>query len=204
MSPGSTYAVVTFLIGILCLLGWLYTTADNPRSTAILKKSLWLIVVPMLLTPAPLFTFPLGLWVLVAFEEGVKAFASTREREQRDKFWLVALFGVWELTLDKPFWGLVIAQSTESWDRASLFGLALATAIPVLMHTVTAAVYAFRFEGRLWAAFMTSWLIHTTYNESVDYFGVTLAAQLTQVVTLSILLSVLLPKRDAPANAEVV
>src|SRR5687767_3744559 len=105
MGAGATYAVMTFLAGLICLLGWLYLTAGNPRSTAILKKSLWLIVLPMLLTPAPLFTFPFGMWALVAFEEGVKAFASTREEKPANKFWLVSLFGVWELTLDKPFWG---------------------------------------------------------------------------------------------------
>lgn len=192
MGPGATYFVSTFLVGVLCLLGWLYATARNPHSAAILKKSLWLIVVPLLLTPAPLFTFPLGMWVLVAFEEGVKAFASTRERQPRDKFWLVSLFGVWELILDKPFWGLVIAQSAESWDRVSLIGLVLATTIPVLMHAVTAAFYAFWFEGRLWAAFTTSWLLHTAYNESVDYFGLSPTVQLTQVAFLALLFTALI------------
>lgn len=44
MGPGATYAAVTFLAGVLCLLGWLYATTGLPRSTAILKKSLWLIL----------------------------------------------------------------------------------------------------------------------------------------------------------------
>jgi len=196
MAPGATYAAVTFLAGLLCLLGWLYATADNPDSTTILKRSLWLIALPMLLTPAPFFTFPLGMWLVVAFEEAVKAFASTREQQPKNKFWLVSLFGVWELTLDKPFWGLVVAQSSESWDRVSLIGLVLATAIPVLMHAVTAAIYAFRFEGRLWAAFITSWVIHTAYNESVDYFGLSPAVQLTQIVILVVLVTALFAKRS--------
>ncbi len=202
MGPGATYATITFIAGVLCLLGWLYATADNPRSSAILKKSLWLFVLPVLLTPAPFFTFPLGMWALVAFEEGVKAFASTREQDAKNRFWLLSLFGVWELTLDKPFWGLVVAQSAESWDRASLFGLALATVIPVVMHAVTAAIYAFCFEGRLWAAFITSWLIHTAYNESVEYFGLAPAVQLTQVAILTILLAALVTNRHALTNAE--
>jgi len=42
--------------------------------------------------------------VSIGGEEGLKAFASTREQNRQDKFWLVALFGVWELALDKPFW----------------------------------------------------------------------------------------------------
>lgn len=199
MSPGATYAAVTFLAGILCLLGWFYTTADNPRSTTILKKSLWLILLPMLLSPAPLFTFPLGMWALVTFEEGVKAFASTREQQPKDKFWLVSLFGVWELTVDKPFWGLVVAQSGENWGRVSLMGLVLATTIPVLMHAVTAAIYAFRFDGRLWPAFITSWAIHTAYNESVDYFGLSPPVQLTQVACLVLLLAALVPRQRRAA-----
>jgi hypothetical protein len=202
MGPGATYAAVTFIAGLLCLLGWLYATADNPRSLTMVKKSLWLIVLPMLLTPAPFFTFPLGMWALVAFEEGVKAFASTREREAKNKFWLVSLFGVWELTLDKPFWGLVVSQSAGNWDRGSLVGLVLATTIPVLVHAVTAAIYAFCFECRLWAAFVTSWLIHTAYNESVDYFGISPAVQLTQVAMLTILLLALVAKRPTTESAQ--
>lgn len=194
MNAGTAYAVITFLAGVLCLLGWLYATTVLPRSTAILKKSLWLILLPVLLTPASWFTFPLSMWVLVAFEEGVKAFASTRESEPWRKFWLVSLFGVWELTLDKPFWGLVMGQSTESFDRASLIGLVLATTIPVVMHAVTAAIYAFLFECRLWAAFIASWVIHTAFNESVTYFGLSPAVQLTQAACLALLLAGLIAK----------
>lgn len=195
MGPGATYADSTFLAGVLCLLAWLYATADDPRSTTILKKSLWLIALPILLTPAPLFTFPLGMWAAVAFEEGVKAFASTREQEPLHKFWLVSLFGVWELALDKPFWGLAVAQSAASWDRASLTGFVLATTVPVLMHAATAAIYAFCFESRLWAAFITSWLVHTVYNESVDYFGLSPTVQLTQVACLALLLAALVVRQ---------
>lgn len=202
MASGAAYAAITFIAGVLCLLGWLYATAANPRSLTIVKKSLWLIVLPMLLTPAPLFVFPLGMWALVAFEEGVKAFASTRERKATDKFWLVSLFGIWELTLDKPFWGMVVAETAESWDHLSLFGLAVATTIPVLVHAVTAAIYAFRFESRLWAAFITSWVIHAAYNESVDYFGLSPAVVLTQVAILTILLAALVAKRPAIAGTE--
>src|SRR4051794_35093652 len=200
MGPGATYAAVTFIAGILCLLGWLYATADNPRSGGMLKKSLWLILLPMLLTPAPFFDFPLGMWATVAFEEGVKTFASTREKERRNKFWLVSLFGVWELTFDKPFWGLVLAQSAESWNRVSLIGLVLATTIPVLMHAATAAIYAFWLKGRLLIAFITSWVIHTAYNESVDYFGLSPTVQLAQFAILAILLTALIAKRPIAAS----
>jgi len=143
MGPAATYAVVTFAAGVLTLLGWLYLTAGNPRCGAILKKSLLLFALPIMFAPSQLFQFPFGMWAWVAFEEGLKAFASTRERNREDKFWLVALFGIWELTLDKPFWALVLAQSGESWTRSSMIGFVYVTALPVLMHVVTAAIYAF-------------------------------------------------------------
>ena len=199
MGPGATYAVATFLAGVLCLLGWLYATAGDSRSPTILKKSLWLIVLPILLIPLPL---SLGMWALVAFEEGVKAFASTREQNPTRKFWLVSLFGVWELMLDKPFWGLIGDQSAESWDQVSLIGLVLATMIPVLMHAVTAAIYAFWFAGRLWAAFIMSWIIHMVYNGSVDYFALSPAVDLARFAFLALLLAALVAKRPRVAIAD--
>ncbi|HEV2079978.1 MAG TPA: hypothetical protein VGR19_08825, partial [Allosphingosinicella sp.] len=165
MVPGIAFAVITFSVGVLLLLGWLYATAENPSSGAMLRKSILFFAVPIMLAPTELFQFPLGMWALVACEEGLKAFASRREQARINRFWLVALFGIWELTVDKPFWGFVVAQSGESWDRLALVGLVFATALPVLMHTVTAAIYAFAFdEKRLWAAFLASWLLHTTIN----------------------------------------
>lgn len=202
MGPGVTYAIVTFTAGVLCLLGWLYATADNPRSWAMLKKSVLLFALPIMFAPAQLFAFPLGMWALIAFEEGLKTFASTREVNRQNKFWLVALFGIWELTVDKPFWGLVVAQSAESWDRLSLVGLAYATALPVLMHAVTAAIYAFTFERKIWAAFVASWVVHTAFNESVDYFGISPAAAITQTAILVLMFSALFAKRrEIPAQA---
>lgn len=202
MGSGATYAIVTFTLGVLCLLGWLYATADNSRSWEMLKKSMLLFALPIMFAPAQLFQFPLGMWALVAFEEGLKAFASTREDNRENKFWLVVLFGIWELTVDKPFWGLVLAQTGEHWDRLSLIGLAYATALPVLMHAVTAAIYAFTFERRIWAAFVASWTVHTAFNESVDYFGLSPLVAITQTAILALMLAALFAKRQqVPARA---
>lgn len=202
MGLAATYAIVTFTVGVLCLLGWLYATTENPRSWAMLKKSTLLFALPIMFAPAQLFQFPLGMWALIAFEEGLKAFASTREDNRENKFWLVALFGIWELTVDKPFWGLVLAQSGENWDRLSLIGLAYATALPVLMHAVTAAIYAFTFERKIWAAFIASWIVHTAFNESVDYFGLSPLVAITQTVILALMLAALFARRrQVPAPA---
>jgi hypothetical protein len=203
MGPGATYAIVTFSTGILCLLGWLYATAGNPRSGAILKKSLLLFALPIVLAPTQLFQFSFGMWVLVACEEGLKAFASTREERRNDKFWLIALFGIWELTIDKPFWGLVLAQPGESWDRLALSGILYATALPVLMHLVTAAIYAFTFERRLWAAFVLSWAVHTAFNEAATYFFLSPIAVVIETAVLAAILMFILRRRpQAPAVQE--
>jgi hypothetical protein len=188
MSAGATYGLATFLVGVMFLLGWLYATAPNPRSGAILKKSLWLFALPILLTPGGWLEVHVGMWALVAFEEGLKTFASTREQEHKDRFWLVSLFGIWELMLDKPFWGVVLAQPIANWTRLEVSGLLYATALPVLMHTVTAATYAFAFKRRLWAAFLASWVIHLSFNEAVSYFDLSIKAAVVETAVLAILL----------------
>ena len=201
MGPGATYAIVTFVAGLLLLLGWLYATARNPRSGAMLGKSFLLFAVPIMFLPAHLFQFPLGMWVLVACEEGLKAFGSTREQNRVDKFWFVCLFGIWELTVDKPFWGFAVAQSGESWDRFAIAGFAYATALPVLMHAVTAAIYAFTFERRLWAALLTSWVVHTAFNEAVDYFGVSPMAAIIETIVLGLILISIISREQRLARS---
>lgn len=201
MGPGVTYAVVTFSAGVLCLLGWFYATAGNPRSGAMLGKSLLLFAVPIMLAPSQWFQFPLGMWAWVACEEGLKSFASTREQNRADRFWLVCLFGIWELTVDKPFWGFVLAQSGESWDRLAIIGLVYATVLPVLMHAVTAAIYAFTFERRLWAAFIASWAVHTAFNEAVDYFGVSPVAAIIETAVLGLILMGIMSRQRRLAAA---
>jgi hypothetical protein len=192
MGPGATYATVTFLTGAILLLGWLYEMADNPRSVPMLRKSLLLFALPLLLGSGVLFTIPMGMWTLIACEEALKAFASKKEQSRRDKFWLVALFGVWELTVNKPFWGLDIAQSGESWDHLSMAAFLYATVLPVLMHTVTAAIYAFTFERRIWAALAASWAVHFAFNETAQRFFLSPVALIIETVVLGASLMVLL------------
>lgn len=203
MGPAGTYALVTFATGVLLLLGWLYANIDNPKAGAILKKSLLLFALPILLWPGFLFRFPLGMFVSIGCEEGLKAFASTREQNQQDKFWLISLFGVWELALDKPVWGLVLANSGDISDRLSLMGWVLATALPVLMHAVTAAIYAFALERRLWAALLMSWAIHAAFNASVDYFSPTPAVVVIQTAILIVMLVALVSGRLGTPKPEI-
>ncbi len=200
MGTGATYAIITFTAGALFLLAWLYATTGNPRSTGMLKRSLLIFVVPIMFAPTALFQFPLGMWAWVACEEGLKAFASTREQRRADKFWLVALFGIWELMLDKPFWGLILGQSGEM-GRLELTAHLYTTALPVLMHLVTAAIYAFCFERRLWAAFIASWVVHTAFNEAATYFYLSPVAVIIETAMLGAILIFIIHHRPRlPAN----
>ena len=191
MGPGGTYALVTFVAGLLALLGWLYLTTENSRSGAMLKSSALIFALPIVFSPIDASI--LGMWLWVPCEEGLKAFASTREKRPANKFWLVALFGIWELALSKPLGGLTIAQSGEFWDRWALSALLYATVLPVLMHTVTAAIYAFVFEKRLWAAFIVSWIVHLSFNGAVDYFYPSVSAVIIETVVLGAILVGILP-----------
>lgn len=203
MGPGATYAVMTFCVGVLLLLGWLYATTGNPRSGTMLRKSLLLFAAPMLLAPAHLFHFPLGMLALVASEEGLKVFASTREQARLNKFWLVTLFGVLELTLIKPLWGVALARTGSDWDRLSMAAIIYATALPVLMHAVTAAIYAFAFERRLWAAFLASWAVHTAFNLAIAYFGLSPVAVMIETAILAVtLIGLISRQRMSPASDE--
>jgi hypothetical protein len=202
MGLAATFAFITFFVGVVVLLGWLFANVENPRAGTMLGKSLLLFAVPIMLAPSQLFQFPLGMWAWVACEEALKSFASTREQKQLDKFWLVFLFGVWELTVDKPFWGIVIAQSGEVPDHLALAGVLYATALPVLMHAVTAAIYAFMFKGRLWAAFAASWVIHTTFNEAVTYFGISPAAAAIETAILGAILIALFTRRPSDTASQ--
>jgi hypothetical protein len=201
MEPGTTFAIVTFCAGVLLLLGWGYATAGNPRAGAMLRKSLLVFVLPIMFIPTEWLSFPLGMWVLVSIEEGLKAFASTREDNRLDKFWLVSLFGIWELTVNKPFWGLIVGQ-TGSWDRLAMAGFLYATALPVLMHSVTAAIYAFTFQGRLWVAFAASWVVHTVFNASVTYFDLSPTAAIIETIILGLILAGIISSQRRPAAVD--
>ena len=202
MGPGATYALITFLAGVICLLGWFYATAGNPRCGALFKRSLALFVLPTIFWPGGWVLLHAGMWAVVAFEEGLKAFAATREHNRVDRFWLISLFGIWELILDKPFWGLVLAQPIADWGRVEVIGLVYTTALPVLMHTVTASIYAFALEKRIWAAFIASWVVHWTFNEAVTYFHLSASAAIFESAILGFLLvGILKAKRPIEETA---
>jgi hypothetical protein len=197
MDGAHLYATVTAIAGVILLLGWLYVTTDNPRSTAMLAKSVLLFVLPgaiVVALPEQLFQFPLSMWVLVLFEETLKAIAATTEETRADRFWLVALFGAWELTVFKPLWGLSHVATLESWSNLQLTGLTVAGLITVVMHGVTAEIYAFRFEARLPLALFVCWAIHVAFNESVGLLGLSVLSCSVLLLAVLLLFAALWPK----------
>ena len=159
MGEAGLYAVVTALAGVILFLGWLYATTDNPRSATILLKSVALFVVPVALLglfPEDLFRFPLSMWVVVLLEECLKALGAKTEQTAINRFLLVVLFGIWELVWVKPLWGLNHSVVLDGWNNLQLAGLTAGGIVTVLMHAVTAEIYAFRF-GRVAVALIASW-----------------------------------------------
>lgn len=205
MNAAQLYAAVTFLAGVILLLGWLYVTTDNQRSNTMLLKSVLLFVLPIAVIvalPEEVDRFPLSMWVFVLIEECLKAAAAATEQEPMDRFLLVALFGIWELIWVKPLWGLNHAAFLEDWTNLQLVGLTAAGIVTVLMHSVTAEIYAFRFAQRLPLALLVSWILHTGFNESVDLLGVSLLASLLQLLPLVFLFTALWPKKLEPTSAQ--
>ena len=178
------------------MLGWLYVTTDNSRSNALLFKSVMLFVLPTLVIvvlPEGLFQFPQALLVVAFIEELLKASAARTERNHMDRFLLVALFGIWELTWVKPLWALSHPGVLENWSNLQLAGLTAAGLVTVLMHTVTAELYAFCFKGHLPTALFASWCLHVIFNGSVGFLGVSFLASLLEFMPLFLLFVALWP-----------
>ena len=189
-------AILAFGVGVILLLLWAYFTTDNPRSNRLLLKSSWLFVLPgaaIWALPDSIYRFPLSMWFAVLIEECLKFYAARTEPRPRDRFALIALFGIWELMLAKSVGMLTGDRLPANWGRPEAIMLLLAAMVPVLMHIVTAAIYAFRFRGRLWAAFVASWAVHTAFNEAVDLFGISPLFSGAELIVLAILLAAIWP-----------
>ena len=197
-------AVLAFGVGVILLLVWAYLTTDNPRSNRLLLKSCWLFVLPgaaIWALPDGIYRFPLSMWVAVLIEECLKVFAAKTEPDPRNRFALIVLFGIWELMLAKSMGVVAGDRLPAEWGRPEAIALVLAAVVPVLMHMVTAAIYAFRFGRRLWAAFVASWAVHTAFNEGVHLFGISPLASLTKLAVLAILFAAIWPWPPTPNPA---
>lgn len=123
--------------------------------------------------------------------------------EPMNRFWLVVLFGIWELMLSKTTRGIEQIATYAMLTPAEAIGITAMGIITVLMHSVTAEVYAFRFRGRIAAALAASWVLHVGFNEAVTFLvtslGATIFTGLLLLLPLALLFFVLWPKRSAVA-----
>ena len=175
VSSSLFYAAITFLAGVGFLAAWLYATAENARSTRILVKSVVLFVVPgvaLASVPPRFLHSEMAVFAAILAEEVLKAVASLTENNEYDRFWLICLFGIWELTLAKPVWGITHYNIIENLDKLQLVGLTLGGCVTVLMHSVTAKIYCSRLLRKIGLALIVAWAFHATFDEAVRLFVV--------------------------------
>jgi hypothetical protein len=168
-------AFITFLFGLLALLGWLFLTSADATAVHLLRRSLWYFVVVPLLLSLPLGLIGvigghmdltasalLSLALLVAFEEALKLWASRSETSGIRIFALVSLFGIFELMLVKP---LILNIPAGDIERL----LYPASAVPaVFLHVLTAAIYAFHWRNSPGVQLIVCAAMHFAFNLVAD------------------------------------
>jgi hypothetical protein len=209
MSSGALIALCLFAAGAAALLVWLLQTIDNPRRAALLRKSMVFFILPGALLVAIQFVAPLPLIVplhplliillLMLIEEFLKFSAARSEQRPADKFALAMLFGIFELLLSKPIGPLLGGAFYGEWSRWGYVGITLGGLLALLMHSVTAALYAFRFTRRRWVGLIACFALHTTYNMAMLITMGNVWVVAVAAVMLGISLIVLLPNPDGEA-----
>lgn len=211
VSSGALLALTLFASGLASLLLWIALMLGNPRQAPILRKSVVFFLLPgalMIVIPIvapPVLVLPyllLGPWTVlgilllfVLIEEFLKSSAARSESRPYDKFAFAMLFGIFELALAKPLLPLVAGDLMGEWSRWGLAGLAIGAMLAMMMHTVTAALYAFKFPDRPWLGLLTCFAIHAFYNFVVTVF-LSVALVVIAAIIFAIFLIVLLPQRE--------
>ena len=211
VSSGALLALILFISGLVSLLLWLALMLGNPRLGQILRKSVVIFLLPgalmiviPIIAPAQLILpfLMLGPWTLVALvllfvliEEVLKSSAARSESRPYDKFAFAMLFGIFELALAKPLGPLIAGDLMGDWSRWGLVGLAVGAMLAMMMHSVTAALYAFKFPDKPWLGLLTCFAIHAFYNFVVVVF-LSVALIAIAAIIFAIFLIVLLPDRE--------
>lgn len=167
------YSTLMIIAGGVTLLIWAVLTKEHADWERILIVSVPIILLPiMLLFVSYQFVFHGSIILMLAgpfIEEAVKQWSSRREKSPRDGFYLVSLFGVWELVVVKP-----LLPYASNWQLPSATSqvmlLAVISIIPLLMHTITALIYSFYLRKRPWIQYLIGCGIHVCFNESRTVF----------------------------------
>ena len=178
---GQRIPLLTFLLGCLALLGWLYVTGADEISRSILRRGAKaLLLLPGLFAIPAFFLFQIGqdllpehaastfsylFWLVgaVLFEEIFKQRASRLAGSGIQIFALVSLFGIFELAFLKPLYFLGLSAS-----EPEAFVLQLLLLPAVAMHFLTAAIYAFHLRQRPALQFSVCAAIHIAFNLAAD------------------------------------
>jgi len=205
VSSGVFFALLLFATGLVLQLVWVVRTLGNPRFGIMLRKSVVffllpgaLMVVLPFIVPIPIMrpsTFWAVMAVAVFVEELLKMSAARSERLVRDKFALAMLFGIFELMFAKPFLPPGRDAMIGPWTQLDAVDLALRGMLPVLMHTVTAALYAFTFAERPWIGLAVCFPLHFIYNFLVLVFP-TIAMVALLAIVLAIILALNWPQSE--------
>lgn len=154
----------------ISLLLWHFVAPGQRKSMALLMKSAGLFILPVSVTYLLPFSHVFGsMWVPIgiAVEETLKTVAALTERDLRDRFRLISLFGIWEAMLAKPVWAIVNAQSFSEWSDWGIVYITLTTTVVILMHAATAAIYSSASRKRVLFSFCVCYSIHLLYNTFV-------------------------------------
>jgi hypothetical protein len=213
VSSGALLAFALFASGLVSLLLWLAVMLGNPRLAPILRKAVVFFLLPgalMVVIPIIAPTLLLGvvlsggLWallglllLLVLFEEFLKLAASRSEARPDDKFAFAMLFGIGELMLSKPLGPLLAGEFFGGWSGWGLVGLIFGGMLAMMMHSVTAALYAYKFADRPWLGLLACFALHASYNFLVIlFFGV--VGGVVAAVIFAMFLIVLFGDRQTP------
>jgi hypothetical protein len=126
----------------------------------------WMVVIPLVTPGSTLSGVPVIVFILmlVLVEEFLKMSAARTEHRGFDKFALVMLFGIFELLLAKPVGPFFGGELLGEWSRWGLIGATVGGLLALLMHSVTAAIYAYQFPERPFVAMLTCFAVHAIYN----------------------------------------
>jgi hypothetical protein len=200
MDSAKLLSLTLFGGGLVSLLVWLLMVMDGGRAPGLLRKSVvffllpgsLMVVIPLLIPPFAVgpATFFGILAAAVLIEEFLKVSAARSEARPADKFALICLFGIFELMLAKPLGPLIAGGLFGEWSRLGIVGFAAGGLLAMLMHTTTAALYAFRFTARPWLGLLSCFALHLIYNLLILFFlSVTVAVVLAVVLAIILLLA---------------
>jgi hypothetical protein len=168
--------VLAFLTALAFLCFW--SLAANQCAAPIgglIKLSILYFLVPLLLVTAMAHSISGYLLIFMPFmvllEEWLKRLAGYQVfAKKRSIFFLVALFGIWELAASKslipflPGWKAI----ASGWGLVAFIWLA---SLPTVMHTATAAIYAFYPTRHGTLRYWICVGVHWAFNESRELYA---------------------------------